>query len=437
MNRQQCTKFSHRLTNVLGEGTITRLGRTTGFTHRLRDVTPHRLAIALLTSLSCHSTQTLADILRVFNALADRSVRYKPFHNQLAKTAFPTFMWHLFDHVLRHLVLRVLAPVPEHALRRFDDILLQDGTSFAVVDALQDSFPGRFTTISPAAVELHTTMSRFHDQAIRVHLAPDADGERQFLPAPGDLHRKLLLADRGYMDVAYCRRVHHAGGSFIVRFQTGINPVVVRATVGGRQRSSWDGSRLATLRARLRGRSGDLLVRWKQDDPPFRLLLMWNRTRREHMALVTNLPSEAFTLAAVRDLYRLRWQIELLFKEWKSYANLHAFRTANPGIAEGLIWASLAAALLKRFVAHMTELVVRDVEISTRNAAMAFRYKAPDLFRAILHAHRVAHRFRDLVRYLAGNAQRAHPNRDRTTGRLATGLRPIGLSVSGACLLKN
>ena len=89
MNRRQCTKFSRRLIMVLGEGTVTRLGRATGFTHRLREVTPHRMAIALLTSLSCHSTQTLADILRVFNALADRTVRYKPFLNQLAKTAFP------------------------------------------------------------------------------------------------------------------------------------------------------------------------------------------------------------------------------------------------------------------------------------------------------------------------------------------------------------
>jgi hypothetical protein len=155
------------------------------------------------------------------------------------------------------------------------------------------------------------------------------------------------------------------------------------------------------------------------------------------MPLVTNLPSEAFTLTSVRDLYRLRWQIELLFKEWKSYANLHAFQTANPSIAEGLIWASLAAALLKRFVAHVTELVVRHVDISTRNAAMAFRYKAPDLLRALLNAHRIEHRFRELVRYVAENAQRAHPHRDRTKGRLATGLRPIGLSVSGACLLKN
>ena len=194
-------------------------------------------------------------------------MRYKPFHNQLAKRAFSTFTWHLFDLLLDRLVLRVLAPLPGHALQRFDGILLQDGSSFAVVDALQDTLPGRFTKISPAAVELHATMSLFHDQAIRVHLAPDADGERQFLPAPDDLRRKLILADRGYMDINYCRHVHHAGGSFIVRLKAGVNPVVVRD--------------------RLRGTSADLLVRWTHGDPPLRLLLIWNRSMRAHMALVT------------------------------------------------------------------------------------------------------------------------------------------------------
>ena len=30
-----------------------------------------------------------------------------------------------------------------------------------------------------------------------------------------------------------------------------------------------------------------------------------------------------FSLDLVGRLYRFRWQIELCFKEWKSYANLH------------------------------------------------------------------------------------------------------------------
>ena len=48
-----------------------------------------------------------------------------------------------------------------------------------------------------------------------------------------------------------------------------------------------------------------------------------------------------FTLTDVGNLYRFRWQVELLFKEWKSYANLHRFNTGKKAIVEGLIWASI------------------------------------------------------------------------------------------------
>ena len=44
---------------------------------------------------------------------------------------------------------------------------------------------------------------------------------------------------------------------------------------------------------------------------------------------------DPFSIEIVARLYRFRWQIELCFKEWKSYANLHQFDTANPHIAEG------------------------------------------------------------------------------------------------------
>jgi hypothetical protein len=58
-----------------------------------------------------------------------------------------------------------------------------------------------------------------------------------------------------------------------------------------------------------------------------------------------------------------------LLKEWQSYANLHAFDTANPALVEGLMWAAIAAAALKRFLAHMTQLLL-EVPISTRQVAL-------------------------------------------------------------------
>jgi hypothetical protein len=61
--------------------------------------------------------------------------------------------------------------------------------------------------------------------------------------------------------------------------------------------------------------------------------------------------------------------MELLLKEWKSYANLHAFDTTNPAIVEGLIGAAIAAAALKRFLAYMTQ-ILAEVPMATRQVAM-------------------------------------------------------------------
>jgi len=124
--------------------------------------------------------------------------------------------------------------------------------------------------------------------------------------------------------------------------------------------------------------------------------------------------------------YKWRWQVELLFKEWKSYANLHAFDTANPAIVEGLIWAAIAAAVLKRFLAYMTQLLA-EVPMSTRKVAMCAVHVLGGIVQA-LKTGDVAGLYDALevaITYLAGHAQRAHPERDRQTGRLQLGLEPL------------
>ena len=144
------------------------------------------------------------------------------------------------------------------------------------------------------------------------------------------------------------------------------------------------------------------------------------------MLLVTNLARSRFSAEQVGQLYRLRWQVELLFKEWKSYANLHAFDTSKAGIAEGLIWTAIAASVLKRYLAQMTQ-ALRGVEVSTRKVAMCARHGLGDVFRVLARGRRRGFLpvLRDLVDYLASNAIRSHPKRDRKRGRLQFGLEPV------------
>jgi len=46
--------------------------------------------------------------------------------------------------------------------------------------------------------------------------------------------------------------------------------------------------------------------------------------------LITNVPVERLTLPEALTLLRVRWQIELLFKLWKSQAKIDEWRSQNP-----------------------------------------------------------------------------------------------------------
>jgi hypothetical protein len=59
---------------------------------------------------------------------------------------------------LETLVIRVLGVASGGAFSEFRRIVIQDGSSFAIKDALKEVFPGRFKKVKPAAVELHATL---------------------------------------------------------------------------------------------------------------------------------------------------------------------------------------------------------------------------------------------------------------------------------------
>lgn len=429
MEQEKLTRSLDRFKRVLTEATIDRLGKATGFCERLRTVTPYRLALSLISTFSCTKVETLADIHRGFAALFGKEVSYKPFHNQLSKEEFPKMMEAVALEMLRKLIVKTLRIKRGAPFSEFSEIMIQDGSSFAVKDNLSKIFPGRFTTVSPAAVELHVTMNLLEGNAEQVTLTADTEGERKHLPDASEVRGKLLLADRGFFSLEYVDDLMEEEGSFIIRAKSSINPLVLNAfTSEGKRLKRLQGKTLKSVSLPKR-HPVDMDVEWVTPDGcsvEARLIASWNPKTKEYNFFVTNLPRERYAVTDILRAYRLRWQIELLFKEWKSYANLHAFHTSKAHIAEGLIWAALAAATIKRYLAHVVQLLT-GVEISTRKVAMCAVHVLLEIFVTLVR--RSHYRFRlawqRAITYLSANAQRAHPKRDRKIGRLATGLQPI------------
>ncbi|MEY4375134.1 MAG: hypothetical protein RL760_1301, partial [Candidatus Eisenbacteria bacterium] len=62
--------------------------------------------------------------------------------------------------------------------------------------------------------------------------------------------------------------------------------------------------------------------------------------------LLTSVPARDASDATMAELYRVRWQIELTFKRWKSLLHLADLRADDPDLARAYIYAKLIAAVL-------------------------------------------------------------------------------------------
>lgn len=424
MPTSKLTSLLSRLRTSLDPERLTLIGLETGFLKRERTITPATLIPALISTMGSGSVETLADLARAFGEFGGVDVSYKAFHDRLGQEGFPKMMQRVFERLSSQLITQSLRFLPGNPFARFKAISIQDGTSYALHDGLKEHFPGRFNTVKPAAVELHATLDLLTETLTKVSLAPDTESERAFLPEPASLAGTLLLADRGYPSFSYLKEVEEAGGFFVMRAKGNLKSWVLATFKDGQLIELDEAVSLPEYIERHDADRLDLLIEPRQGSGFHVLRMVVLKTAKGRIYLLTNLPADAFSTEMVGLAYRLRWQVELLFKEWKSYANLHAFVTRDQHIAEGLIWASLSAAVLKRFLAQAAQ-HVGQVAISTRKAAMMLGNRLVGLLRQVcLEADHPATSFRETIDYLIRIGKRSHPKRERRMGRQQLGLRP-------------
>jgi hypothetical protein len=114
------------------------LGRTSGQAERLRTVTPHRLFLAIVSTLAGAKIESLADLLRAFNYRNGVHVACKAFYNRFARVGFAAFMRGMWARLVEQLSVQTLAPERQRAVVPFTDIVIQDGSSFALKSSLRE-----------------------------------------------------------------------------------------------------------------------------------------------------------------------------------------------------------------------------------------------------------------------------------------------------------
>src|SRR5918998_196598 len=278
------------------------------------------------------------------------------------------------QEVLAAAVQRTLAadPLAIPLLARFAGVYLEDSTSIGLPDALRDCWAGcgNATGQGQAALKLNVRLELSTGRLASLTLH---DGRMHDIQASAPLSTvargALYLADLGYFGLDRFQALSQDGAYFVSRLKASTQ------VYGPDGRRVWD---LASYLAR-QGAQVDLPVTLGETHRlPVRLLAVRvpqevadqrRRKLREEardkgrqvsarrlalaawVILITNAPPELVSLEAGLVLGRVRWQIELLFKLWKSHGHIDASRSTKPWRVLCDVYAKLLAMIIHHWVA--------------------------------------------------------------------------------------
>jgi putative transposase len=233
--------------------------------------------------------------------------------------------------------------------------LLVDASVMRVARQLIEIFPAnRNGKIEAwAALKLHATFRLFRGVPAVLALSPQKKNERKisFLRPVGEA--ALYIFDLGYWTYALFDTIIERQQHFISRLRQDCNPRILKVYVG---RAEWVGHRLKELT--LTGQQVDLLVQLSSDNPKnpqmrqrVRLVGQWiTKDQAWHLYITSLLVWQKYPVILIVDLYRLRWQIEILFRNLKCVLQMDNFVSTTENGVRIQIYAALIHYVLTQLV---------------------------------------------------------------------------------------
>jgi putative transposase len=241
-------------------------------------------------------------------------------------------------------------------LGRFRDVVALDATVVRLHRLLATSFPATRTNHTEAAAKLHVVYSLARQVVTRLAITAERVGDRACAPIGEWMRGHLVLFDLGYYQYGLFQRIAQRRAFFVSRLRENANPLIVAVRRGIARGCRAKGSYLWDVDF-ADGRPVDLDVEIGRGDARgiLRLVGRYNVDENCWHLYLTNLPPRSFTPNEVAELYRLRWEVELLFKELKSTCRLEDIPSSREDVVLTLLYASMLALIAARALAFRVQ----------------------------------------------------------------------------------
>jgi len=310
--------------------------------------------------------------------------------------------------------LQVRSGLAPEVVKQFSEVYLQDSTVQSLSSSLQELFPGSGGNAPEAALKIQVLFGLLSGNLIHVSLQTGRSSDARYMEHVGCLEKgSLLIQDLGFFNLEALRVVQDRDAFFLMRWRQDVavfladspaTPLDMLRFLSTQTQAvaEYDvqvGStaRLACRmiavrlpqgvvdrrRQRLRRaaqRRGDTL------SEHFLALCAWN-------VFLTNLSPQQLTVRQILACYALRWQVELIFKLWKSQAGLKYLAAKRIGRVLCELYAKLIGIALTHFLIAPLRfyLIDQKIEISLPKAHKILQHCARELLTQIGRDHLALH----------------------------------------------
>lgn len=306
---------------------------------------------------------SLESIRRTIKEQTNTDIKRSGFWERIATKRHENFLRLILNSLMQKIYLPISSGQILLKKLKVVNVFIIDSCTFSLWDGAKEQYSGAFTT---AGIKYHACFNLMNLKLDWFKITPSSVHDSQCFPDINTLKDSLIIFDLGYFDFLLLYQINKIGGFFLTRIKSN-SVILIKEIVKGLYHKRYIGQSILSIKNRRKKddiievlidkscQSGEILS--------CRAIGFWHPENKVYHWYLTNLSVSA---EIIYPLYRIRWQIELIFKSCKQSLNAARFTTNNEHIIRSLLLGSLIAQFIScvilqvnlPFLSHQEQLAV-------------------------------------------------------------------------------